>query len=473
MPTPLDLDRLRRELLLYLSGQPTSGKDAARALGISQPAFSRLTRQVASDLLVIGRARSVRYAAYRDIPAVGRRLPLYEIDEAGGARQLAYLHATRPNGFFVEALVNDIQSQSFDDLPYFLHDLRPSGFLGRLLPARHPELGAPPDIQHWTGNDCLRYLTRHGWNSSGNLVLGDQAFRLYLAQRTQPPAVVSSKGKGRTYAAFADDVLRAGPAGSSAGGEQPKFIAWRDPGQVEVMVKFSPPTVNPLGRRLADLLIAEHVAHQILRAHGRQAARSEIVEGQDRLFLEIERFDRTAAGGRRGLLSLLALDAEFVGRLNSWTDSATHLAAEARLSPLVRDEIAWIEVFGRLIANSDMHPANLSFVTRGTRVLGLAPIYDMLPMAYAPRQAQIPRVDFVAPIPDPTWAAHWKSAHEAALAFWAAVQTHSLISVDFRRIAKANLAVLERAKGVGALLPSPVATARSPATTARPRRKGA
>lgn len=53
--------------------------------------------------------------------------------------------------------------------------------------------------------------------------------------------------------------------------------------------------------------------------------------------------------------------------------------------------------FGRLIGNTDMHDGNLSFVPgpplpgRPTAPLALAPVYDMLPMAYAPvRRVELP-----------------------------------------------------------------------------------
>jgi hypothetical protein len=445
---------------VYLSARGSaSGTDVARGLGISQPAFSRLARELAGDLFVTGRARSVRYAAYREIPDVGRRVPIYEIDELGSARHVAILHATRPNGFFVEALVDDVHSALFGDLPYFLHDLRPSGFMGRLVPRRHPDLGAPNDIQLWTANHCLHYLTKYGWNLPGSFIVGDDAFRLYLANRTGPTDAVPEKRRSVKYAEFANDVLGAGPAGSSVAGEQPKFVASKSPGPVDVLVKFSPPLTNPLSQRIADLLVAEHISHDVLRSCGHETPRSELIESGNRLFLEVERFDRTAVGGRRGLLSLFALDAEFVGRLNSWTDSADHLAAQNRIAPVLREEIAWRELYGRLIGNTDMHAGNLSFVTHGTRVVGLAPIYDMVPMMYAPQQTQLPQVKFVAPIPDPTQAPIWEAARVAAREFWATARTHALVSADFRRIAAGNMAVLDEVKGLGDLLP--VATRRA------------
>lgn len=45
----------------------------------------------------------------------------------------------------------------YDDLPWFLFDLRPSGFLGRFVPMRHPELGLPVDIRAWSAEHLLGY----------------------------------------------------------------------------------------------------------------------------------------------------------------------------------------------------------------------------------------------------------------------------------------------------------------------------
>ena len=55
-------------------------------------------------------------------------------------------------------------------------------------------------------------------------------------------------------------------------------------------------------------------------------------------------------------------------------------------------QINLLEWFGRCIANIDMHFGNLSFFwskVEDTVSLNLAPIYDMLPMLYAPEKSEI------------------------------------------------------------------------------------
>jgi len=452
----LDNARLGQELLRYLAvAGPATATAMRKQLGISQPAFSRLVKLASRDLLVAGRARSTRYAARRSVPRVGSIVPVYEIDETGGSRHLADLHAVQPGGFFVEALEpGDLDDGFCPDLPYFLHEMRPSGFLGRLIPRLYPELDAPRDISLWSGDHCLEYLTRFGWNLSGDLLVGEEAFRRHLEATLAPADAVLRKDRARRYPRLADDVLAAGPPGSSAGGEQPKFLVSLSPGPTSALVKFSPPREDALGQRIADLLVAEHLAHQILAAHGRPAARSDLVEGGGRVFLEVERFDRIAPHGRKGLLSLAALDLEFIGRARGWVDTGRELERQGRIDPPTLEEIRWVERFGQLIANTDMHLGNLSFFTRGTRLQGLAPIYDMLPMLYAPQQAQLLAPRFQPPIPSPDDAPIWSEVCRAAREFWTAVSTHPGISPAFQAIAGDNLPVIDAASKLASALPS-------------------
>ncbi|MFH1434952.1 MAG: type II toxin-antitoxin system HipA family toxin YjjJ [Pseudomonadota bacterium] len=454
MAKRLDYSKLGQELMRVLALEgPTAAGEASRRLGISQPAFSRLAARNRGDLLFTGRARSTRYAARRTIPSVGRSVPIYEIDEAGKARRLATLQAIQPRGFFVETTAGDMRGGFYDDLPYFLDDLRPAGFLGRLIPLRHPDLGLGQDIRQWTADHCLIYLTRFGWSLSGNLVLGEEAFRLYLSNTRTPPDLVEAGQRRTRYPAMVGDLLSAGAVGSSAAGEQPKFLVARAPGPVAVLVKFSPPLRDETGRRLADLLVCEHIAHNTLRDHDRPTAKSEILPADDRIFLEVQRFDRLEGGGRRGLLSLAALEAEFVGAAGSWSGAAAALLAAGHVDETAFRHVQWIECFGRLIANTDMHPRNFSFYARGTRILGPAPVYDMLPMMYAPHQGHLMDQRFRPPIPGPADAAIWDEACRAARDFWSAVASHPLVSKGFQKIARSNAVELDGLANMGRLLP--------------------
>jgi len=445
----------RAALRAFLAASgPARAAEAMAHLGISHTSFTRLLEASGSDVLAVGRARATRYLASRSIPDLGRSLPTFEVLDDGGSRLLGRLHAVLPgSSFYLEALTEDAESARFDDLPYFIEDLRPSGFLGRLVPRQHPELQLPDDIQLWTANHCLSYLTRHGWNLPGSLIVGDAAFRLHLEHVLQPGGVVESDARATRYPELAEDVLSHGVPGSSAAGEQPKFLASRAPGPTPVLVKFSPPVVDAISARVADLLIAEFHALETMRAHGQAAARAELLQAAGRTFLEVERFDRFSGGGRRGLVSMRAFDLQFAGGSSSWTQAAARLVDQRLIPPSMLIEIRQRQLFGRLIANTDMHGGNLSFFTRGTQVIGLAPAYDMAPALYAPAYGQL-RTPVLAPsVPHPDDAPHWAASCAASLDLWNRVASDARVSASFREVAAANAAVVGRARDLQRLLP--------------------
>jgi hypothetical protein len=434
-----DHARLGEALLrqLRIDGS-TPAADLRAALGVSQPTFSRLVGSLRSDLVISGRARATRYAARRVLPGVPASLPLYEVT-GSRARLLATLTPIHPRGFVVES--DTPLAGVYPDLPWFLHDLRPSGFLGRLVPLRHPEL--PRDILRWSTDEVVRWLYTFGGDLIGNLILGEPAFQRYLGATLEP--LVDAADRPSAYARLAAEVLAGGEPGSSAGGEQPKFLATRvgADGRVPVLVKFSPPVGTPVGRRVADLLIAEHLALECIREAGRSAARSAIVRGGERVFLEVERFDRHEHG-RHGIVSLLALDMEFVGRLETWTVAAEALHAARRIGREALEQVVWMERFGEWIGNTDRHLGNLSFRFESGVLGGLAPVYDMLPMRYAPRSGEIVPSRLPMPALSPAYADTWRDTWTAALRFWGRVVSHPQISGDFAAIAWDNEAALRR-----------------------------
>lgn len=439
MPKKFDKGRLEAELKRYLQtvGPSTAGEVSGR-LGISQPVFSRLAAGIGPDLLVVGKARSTRYALRREINGVGFSAPIYEILENGESIHFATLHGIWPKGFYLEAKGKNAGGDFFGDLPYFLEDLRPSGFLGRLIPRRHPELHVPDDIRLWSADHCLQYLVRFGANSIGDFVIGDSAFKLHLASLKNPPDMAGGDERASVYGKMADDVLLFGPVGSSAAGEQPKFLATRGPEGAPVIIKFSPQVKDEISERVADLLVCEHIAHGVLERHGFASAKSALLTGGGRTFLEMERFDRVGLKGRRGLVSLGALALQFAGTFGSWSEMSEELARRKIIDENILKTIREVELFGRLIANTDMHMANLSFFAMGTRILGLAPAYDILPMMYAPQHAQLVDRTFEPPPPMPADSPFYLRALSAARDFWREVQLSGQISAGFKSIARSN-----------------------------------
>jgi hypothetical protein len=104
-----------------------------------------------------------------------------------------------------------------------------------------------------------------------------------------------------------------------------------------------------------------------------------------------------------------------------------------RLRPSCR---AIAQSFGHLIGNTDMHFGNLAFFLDDRLPLRLAPLYDMLPMLWAPRPGEgEPNPDFAPKPPLPRNTEVWLDAAKLAENFWARVVESSLISDAFRPIA--------------------------------------
>lgn len=434
---------LLRERLLALLARlgPVPASRLAAELGISQPTFSRLAASVRGQVLAFGKSRATRYALAREVPDVRQPIPVYEVRPRGERlRRVGELRAVGTRGFHVG--LDDGSGQFFDDLPWFLQTARPSGFLGRLVPRRNPELGLPPDILLWSGDHAVRFACRLGWDLPGAFILGDEACARFLAEAGHPTNVVDAAERSARYPAIAADLLSFGAAGSSAAGEQPKFLATRREGDrlTPVLVKFSPPAGESLGRRVADLLVAEHVALSVVAASGLDAPAASTLAAGGRVFLEVERFDRDGIDHRTGQVPLEFLDAEFAGTDQaSWTSSVQILADRGIVPTDAVRKVRWLETFGRLIGNTDLHFGNLAFRLDGTRVGSLAPVYDMVPMHYHPRQGELPRDDHALPIPGPDVADVASPALEAAVEFWTRLAEDPRVSAGFREVAARNV----------------------------------
>jgi hypothetical protein len=90
-----------------------------------------------------------------------------------------------------------------------------------------------------------------------------------------------------------------------------------------------------------------------------------------------------------------------------------------------------------------MHKGNLSFVPGPP--LQIAPVYDMLPMAYAPMAGgEIPDNRYAPGLPTPHNREAWLAASQAALGFWELAMQDARISPAFRSVCAANLQELQR-----------------------------
>ena len=446
-------------LLERLARGPASAAELANALHISQPTLSRamvvLERQ--GQVARIGSTRGARYSLRtRTVGGIGTQWPLYRVDEKGRLHELGTIHALATNQYVVarEAGQNPLERMHglFDGIPYYLQDARPDGFLGRAIPTMYPELALPPRVVDWTDDHFLVYLTRRGAGNVGDLIVGAEALNRYIEAGNVPP-IVRPEERGATYPAFARAAMAGTPPGSSAQGEQPKFIVSVGDREhpTEMIVKFSPPVTTPIGQRWADLLIAEHLAHRVLAERGIPACRSTVLRFEDRVFLEVERFDRIAGEGRRGAVSLLAIDTARYGQLDSWAACAQRLAADALLSAQDAEHVRLLDLFGALIANTDRHFGNITLFDGYAGPFQLAPVYDMLPMLFAPQSDQIVERQFEPARPTAASLSLWPRARALADVYWEFLAQEPGLSGEFRQLSEGCLAALRTVPSRGVL----------------------
>ena len=409
--------------------------------GISQPTLSRVLRAMGDDVVRIGAGKSIHYALRDD----RRGLPdiaVYRVDAAGRLQHLGELVAVRPEGFvMMEAAGRTLHSEG---LPWWLYDMRPQGYLGRAWARQHAApLGLPASPALWQDHHVLHALLAAGVDVSGNLLLGEHARQRFL-QHTLP-APLGEQDKAPVYPQLALQAAAGDIPGSSAGGEQPKFTAYAENGHV--LVKFSEAEDSPVSERWRDLLLAEHLALQTLNAHGIAAAHSAIIDANGQRFLETVRFDRIGERGRVGLHSLEALDLEFVGKAREgWPTICRELAQHQIIIPQAAEHAALLWAFGTLIGNSDMHGGNLSFINESGRPYALAPVYDMTPMAFAPRSGGGLPESLAAPdLRADIAPAQWRQAHGLAQAWLARVESGARFSPRFAPCIAALHAHIENA----------------------------
>lgn len=417
-----------------LAQGPLSAAELVRALRASQSTLSRLLRSLerSGQIVRFGTTRGARYGLARTVGTVGSAWPLYRIDETGAPEEIATVHAVAPERYFVRGGPARIEGM-FEGLPYYLQDARPAGFLGRAIPAAFPELALPPRVLDWTDAHVLTFVTQRGSESVGNLVLGAAALDRYLRAEHGDRALDATERLAR-YPQLASAAMFGAPPGSSAQGKHPKFSARIDTGgkMVRVLVKFSPPRDTPIGMRWADLLIAEHWASVVLNDAGIAAARSEILEAQGQVFLQSERFDRVGDHGRRSAVSLLSVCTAWHGEIDRWSAASGRLRTSGLLSAEDAEKLVLLDAFGASIANSDRHFGNVTLFDDYEGPLRLAPVYDMLPMLFAPQDGQLLEREFTPPPPTSENLRVWARARDLAETYWTRLVEDDRLSREFR-----------------------------------------
>jgi len=418
----------------YLERSPATSREIQLETGLSQAAVSRQLRSMGDNVIKLPSGRSPRYAMARNAFGGDDKLPLYMVDAHGNNIAVAYIRPLAHGGFFVQpllgmpaVLLGEGKNGIYDDLPYFLDDLRPQGFLGRQVAeelATHSN-DFPTDPRNWSTDHVGRYLVSNGDDLPGNFKFGEQA---HLRVRRKP--VMTSI---EDYPELADNVMSGIIPGSSAGGEQPKFTAFCGERSAHVIVKFSPKGDDATARRWRDILITEYHATEAIHSLDFPAAETRLFEIKGRLFLESRRFDRAGDYGRMSMVSLQSIDAEFTGEGSGWPQALRALWREDLVNGQHVFDAEFLWAFGRLINNTDMHLGNLSLAIEGS-VFRLLPVYDMCSMGFAPKSGEVPPYSFSAPdiasldLEGVPLSPVKRMAHD----FWERVRQDGRISDEFR-----------------------------------------
>ncbi len=371
---------------------PRTSAELAAVAGVNSTTVTRAIANLPAAIQM-GRARAARYGlaeGLRGLPAQPH--PVYRVGGDGAVMHIGNLAAIVGGGFWYEDREAPERSSGFDSLPWFLQDLRPQGFLGRATVRHFATRGWPRDLAVWSERDVLASILHSAAHDHiGNLLVGEQARIAYEISRHPLTTGLPHDARSRIQR-YREMVQRMGDdavAGTSVHGEQPKFcaaVSLPDSSSIRhVLVKFSAPVSTEAGQRWSDLLLMEQRCPDVVRTELRiTAATATWHSDGERAYLEVDRFDRTVDGGRLGVISFASLDAEFSGLGEHWTQVAQQLAADGHLAPDAAHTSETLEFFAVLTGNNDRHLGNLSAHFSGIQPMTLTPIYDFLPMRYAP-----------------------------------------------------------------------------------------
>jgi hypothetical protein len=403
---------------------------------MTRQTVNRKLRALGDSVIQFDKVRPPLYYAVTEAFDSGNKIPLAAVDPHGNTNLWGVLRPLAHGGYYLQTtpiapkvLKGEKGDGFYDDIPYFLDDMRPQGFMGRQI-AR--DLNAqsdmfPPDPRDWNQEHIGRYLVANGDDLPGNLKIG----RMALDRVRRPP----QKSRRDDYPELADKAVEGEIHGSSAGGEQAKFTTFSRERNAHVIVKFSPKGSGELATRWRDIIVTEYIAAEVLHQYDIPAAELQLFEISDRLFLESLRFDRSGEYGRLPLISMHAVDSEFSGVGSGWLNVAKELNDRDLISWQHLVDIAVYWGFGKLINNTDMHLGNIGFSIDGSG-FSLAPIYDMCSMGFSPKSTgEIPPFAFSPPdIDGPLGIVEEATAmiKEMAQEFWGRLGKSERISDEFK-----------------------------------------
>ncbi len=370
----------------YLQNHIATNDDLQKNCNLTARQVSLALKKLGKSIIKIANGRSPKYALTKQAFFAGDSINIWEVDNFGKHSCIAALRPLYTGGFFIDkdtgmpsTFLGVNKNGLYDDMPYFLQDMAPKGFLGKKIAKNlaNAEMGFPSSLNDWNNDHLGRYLLANTEASIGNLKFGNN---VTLNIRKD-----FAKHNRSDYLNIADDIISNDTILSSAGGEQQKFTTYCRDINAHVLVKFSPKGDSENAQRWKDILITEHYAAKVLNEGGIvTAAETHIFEQGGRLFLESKRFDRCDKHGRRSMLSLSVIDAEFVGHAENWLNTAEHLFGDDLITRQDLFNVEYLSVFAKLIHNTDTHLGNISFETHNDG-FALLPIYDMCSMGFAPK----------------------------------------------------------------------------------------
>lgn len=422
-----------------LAQGPVPVDELLARLQVSQATFSRTIQNLGAEAvrLRIPGVRTPRYALVRREPVLSPQ-PIFRVGEDGRVAEIGHVTFLEGGGTWVD--LGGAANRFHEGLPPEMAFAAPSGYLGaRIAKVVATEIGVPSSLRDWSDDHRVKFLCAVGADVAGSLMWGADSFAAHMASRQAPP--IATADIPRAFLELANATTQTS-AGSSAGGEQPKFTCETE-ARGHLIVKFA-----RSGTRSAEMLVLEELALRALAEAGTPSAAASYFEVDGFGFLEVERFDRIGRFGRRGMISAGAIDDELFGKRDNWPAFAQRCEAAGMLGPSSVRQVLVMTAFSELIGNSDRHFENLSLMTddRG-RPGEVSPAYDILPMMYAPVGGSIePPLRLVTPSFQSLGARPdvWEQAFQGAHAFWTAAAADPRLSAAMREISASNaLHILE------------------------------
>ena len=292
-------------------------------------------------------------------------------------------------------------------------------------------MGLGDNPENWNTESILLSAI-HTHDAPGALLIGPLA-----SAKAHAATLIPTTNPGAALDLLSQDVTRTLPAGSSAAGEQPKFLAHNEKGE-SFVVKFSANRGTPYGDRWSDLLIAEAMANKVLSDFGYASANNEVVQTDTRTYLLSTRFDRIGQG-RRHIVSVGSVHDAFVKNAYvNWFATCSELARQGRLPLSQAQAVTDIFRFGQIIGNTDMHSGNLALYVQGRALqellegkFSVAPVYDMLPMRWRP-DPTLGMQEYAAFDADYSMAP--LHIRQAAMVFWLKLSTNHMVSRDLKAV---------------------------------------